>query len=289
MIPRIVSLVTGFLFIFIHAYASVWDADVDRISYEYQPARYPVISRYSIGLGGRSAIAQYISPMAYSGPEISLTGNFTKTMRFSPEKAVMSFHGEIAYSSLGNSTNTAKMTGIDAGFRWQMRWMLRLNDDFIVTAGGGIGLSGGALAILRNSNNPVNISIIGAIEGGCSVSKRFRIGRIPAIAAESLSFPLLGAFFMPEYGETFYEIYLGNKRGLAHFGYPGNFPGLDNEISISLDLGNTALQLGYLLKIDNTFANSLKTKSISNMFVIGIIPHGLGLKRKHSVRQFLPY
>lgn len=287
--PRIVSIVAGILFIFIPSVASAWDTDVDKISYDYQPVRYPVISRYSIGFGGRSAIAQYISPMAYSGAEISLTGDFTKTMRFSPEKAVMYFHGEIAYSSLGNSAHTAKMTGIDAGFRWQMRWMLRLNDDFIVTAGGGIGLSGGALAILRNSNNPVNISIRAAIEGGGSVSKKFRIGRIPAIAAESFSFPLLGAFFMPEYGETFYEIYLGNKRGLAHFGYPGNCAGLDNEISISLDLGNTAVQLGYLLRINNTFANNLKTKSISNIFVMGIIPHGLGLKRKHSVRQFLPY
>ena len=51
-------------------------------------------------------------------------------------------------------------------------------------------------------------------------------------------------------------------------------------LSIKLDFGRTAMEIGYRYDYRSYFANHIVTRTSLNSFVIGVIPQGLGLKKR---------
>lgn len=240
----------------------------------------PVTGFYQLEIGSTTVQATYLSPLKYRGTQVAIAGIWSKAMPFSPEKAVMEFDLNASFCNLLNPAKTARMVGLNGDFSWTMSWRKRFPYDFQLTLGGGVRVAGGAYYLLRNSNNPVQAMANASLVISASASRHFRIGRLPVLVTESLKLPSLGVFFCPGYGETYYEIYLGNHKGLAHAGWWGNNFCIDNLLSVTLDFGKTAMTLGYRLDVCNQWANNLNTKIISNYFVIGVIPGGIGLKKR---------
>ena len=242
----------------------------------------PVSGFYNLEFGSTSVQATYLSPLTYTGTQISASGSWSKAMPFNPENSVMQFDGGISFCNLLNPAQTSRMVGLNALFSWDLEWRKRFTHGFQVTAGGGIEVSGGAYYLLRNSNNPVQAMANAALLVTASVSKPIRIGRLPILIADRVKLPSLGVFFCPGYGETYYEIYLGNHNGLAHCGWWGNNFRLDNLLSFTLDFGRTAMMVGYRFNVTTQWANNLNTKIFTNSFVIGVVPGGIGLKKKKT-------
>lgn len=238
----------------------------------------PVTGSYRVEIGHRSAYASYLSPFSYRGTDFALSGYWTKALPQNPRHLAMDFEGRVNYGRLLNPAGTAREMDLHANFRWGMEWQTRLPGGWLLGAGGTVGLYGGALYLLRNSNNPVAAQFAAGIGAAGHASRLFRIGRLPVVVADRLTLPLLAGFFCQEYGEPYYEIYLGNHKGLAHFGWPGNRFGLDNLLSLTLDLGRTALEIGYRFSMQNEQANNLTTRIFNHAFVVGVIPGGLGIK-----------
>lgn len=242
----------------------------------------PVTGFYSLDFGGTSVQATYLSPLKYTGPRFGASGSWSKAMPFDPERAVMQFDADVSFCNLLNPARTARMVGIYGGFSWDLSWRKRFGKGFQVTAGGGVGIEGGVYYLLRNSNNPVEAIANFSLNLTASISKTFKIGSLPILIADRVKLPSLGIFFSPEYGETYYEIYLGNHKGLVHAGWWGNNFRIDNLLSVTLDFGRTSMILGYRLQAYNQWANNLNTKIVTNSFVIGVVPGGIGLKDKEK-------
>ena len=240
----------------------------------------PVTGSYSLETSHTSVKATYLSPLAYKGTQYSLTGSWSKALPFNPENAVMQFDAHADFCNLLNPAQTARMVGLNAAFSWDMAWRKRLPKNFQLTLGGGFDLTGGAYYLLRNSNNPVQALANVSLMATASLSKFFVIGRLPVLLTDRVKIPSLGVFFCPDYGETYFEIYLGNYSKLAHLGWWGNNFRIDNLFSVTLDFGRTSLQLGYRISAYNQWANNLNVNTITNSFVIGVIPGGIGLKKK---------
>lgn len=240
----------------------------------------PVTGTYSFEIGHKNVLATYLSPLHYTGTDLAVAGTWSKAMPFSPQTAIMHFDAGMDFSNLWNPAGTARMIGLNAWFRWGMSWRHRFPYQIQFTAGGTIGIDGGAYYLLRNGNNPVealgNVSLAARISG----SRPCKIGNLHFLLNDELSLPTFSLFFSPEYGETYYEIYLGNRKGLVHPGWWGNNFRIDNLLSATLDFGRTAITVGYRIKAYNQWANSLNTKIISHSFVIGIVPGGIGLKKR---------
>ncbi|MCH5241495.1 MAG: DUF3316 domain-containing protein [Muribaculaceae bacterium] len=258
-------------------------------SQEAKESSRPVTGFYNLEIGGTTVKASYLSPLRYKGTQYSLSGSWSKAMPFNPEQAVMQFDVNADFSNLLNPAQTARMVGLNGEFAWTMSWRKRVAHNFQFTAGGGIDLSGGAYYLIRNSNNPVQAMANLSITLAASVSKHFKIGRLPVLVSDRVKLPSLGVFFCPGYGETYYEIYLGNHKGLAHAGWWGNNFRIDNLLSFTLDFGKTAMMLGYRLNVYTQWANNLNTKIITNSFVIGVIPGGIGLKKHRSAPESAIY
>ena len=240
----------------------------------------PVTGYYSVEIGGSSVLATYLSPLKYTGKNIGVSGFWTKALPFNPQHAVMNFKGDANLSSLMNPAKTASMIGMFFDFSWGMEWRTKLPCDIQVSAGGAVQIAGGLYYLLRNSNNPVETIANLSLDISASLSKSFRIGRLPILVSDRIQIPSLGIFFSAEYGETYYEIYLGNRKGLVHPGWWGNNFRIDNLLSFTLDFGRTAMSLGYRIYAYNQWANNLNTKVVTNSFVIGVVPGGIGLKNK---------
>ncbi len=245
-------------------------------------ASRPVTGIYSLEIGHRNVLATYLSPLHYTGKTFSATGAWSKAMPFSPEKAIMHFNTSLEFSNLLNPAHTATMIGLQAKFDWGLSWRHRLPSDFQITAGGTVGIDGGAYYLLRNGNNPVEV--IGNVNLGAraSVSKTVKIGKLPVLLRDEISLPVIGMFFSPEFGETYYEIYLGNHKNLIHAGWWGNNFRIDNLLYATLDFGRTAMTVGYHFNAYNQWASHLNTKVLTHSLVIGVVPGGIGLKKRKA-------
>jgi hypothetical protein len=245
----------------------------------------PVLQEYRLEIGGGTALSTYLSPLRYDGTVIGMSGQWSKASQWAPESLVMQFNAAGYMRDYKNPARTASMIGFDGMFAWGMQWRKRLPYSLQVTAGGSLDISGGCLYLTRNGNNPVTALASASLDINASLSWRFKIGKLPMVLSDEIRLPSLGCFFAPEYGETYYEIWLGNKKGLAHCGWWGNRFCIDNLLSLKLDFGRTAMEIGYRYDYNSSWANSLSTRLHTHTFVIGIIPHGLGIKRRAAINS----
>lgn len=246
------------------------------------PELRPVTSVYRFEAGRAGVVSTYLSPLRYTGTSMALSGLWTKALPQNPRSLVMAFSGGATYQNMLNEAHTSRMYGLQATFAWGLQYRWHLPNGVQVSAGGDAEIYGGLLYLSRNSNNPVSALAAFDLAAAGAASYVWKIGRIPVLVSDRLRIPSVGAFFCQEYGETYYEIYLGNHSGLAHFGWWGNRFCIDNLLSIQLDLGRTALEVGYRYSLMTQWANSLSTRISTHAFVIGVIPQGLGLKKKRK-------
>ena len=241
----------------------------------------PVIGSYRFEIGKKSAYSSYLSPFSYRGNNYALSGYWTKMLPCNPRHLSMFFDGRVNFGDFLNPSRSARELDFHLQVQWGMEWQKRLPGDWLLGAGGSVGVYGGLLYLPRNGNNPVAAQFATGVAALCHAAKLFMIKKLPVVVADRVSLPLFGGFFCPEYGESYYEIYLGNRKNLAHFGWPGNRVGIDNLLSVTLDLGRTAMEIGYRFSMQNEQANNLTTRFFNHAFVIGVIPGGLGIKDKN--------
>lgn len=247
-------------------------------AYAQEPKDRPVIGSYRLEIGGRRAYATYLSPFSYRGTDYALSGFWTKMLPRNPRHLAMHFEGRLNFGNLLNPAHTAREIDFHANVQWGLEWQKRFSGTWLLGVGGNVGVYGGLLYLPRNGNNPVEAQFSTGISASAFGSKLFYIKNVPVLISDRLNLPLLGGFFREGYGESYYEIYLGNHRGLAHFGWPGNRFGIDNLLAVTLDLGRTALEIGYRFSMQNERANNLTTRFFNNALVVGVIPGGLGIK-----------
>ena len=246
----------------------------------------PVTGIYNLELGGTFVTATYLSPLRYSGSAFTLSGSWTKAFNRHPERMTMRFDAAVDVDFTDNPSGNANILGFDARFGWGLGAQWRPAPRWRAGVGGGVDVLAGLLYSTRNGNNPVQVVARTGLAANAFCAYTFCIGRLPVVVEDEVTLPLLSGFFCQEYGESYYEIYLGNHKGLAHFGYPGNALAIDNLLSFKLDFGRTAMQIGYRLDIDTFHANQLKTQTLRNAIVIGVIPGGLGLKQKKTENRY---
>lgn len=256
------------------------DDSSSHIGTELQDQSRPVTGIYAVEIGGKNVLATYLSPLHYAGTSFALSGAWSKAMPFNPKSALMHFNAYAGFDDMLNPAGTARMVALNASFSWGVSWRKQLPWCLQLTAGGSVGIDGGAYWLMRNGNNPIQAMGSVSLAARASLGRPFRLGKMPILVRDEVSLPSLSVFFSPEYGESYYEIYLGNRHGLVHPGWWGNNFRIDNLLSVSFDFGRTAAMIGYRFKADTQWANNLNTHIFTHNFVIGVIPGGIGLKPK---------
>lgn len=246
-----------------------------------QPAR-PVTSAYTIGIGSSHLCDTYLTPLHYDGWHAALGYERFQAMAFEPERWIMRLDVSLNVDRAQNPARNATMwnLGLHAGWGMMRRWHLPAG--VTVAAGGSTSIEGGALYLSRNGNNPVSAKGAWTLNITGMATWATTIGRLPVTLRYQPELPVVGAFFSPQYGELYYEIYLGDRKGLAHCAWWGNRFVMDNLVTADLRLGATALRLGYSCRIMSSKVNHIVTRETTHSFVIGISGEWMSLSPRHA-------
>lgn len=248
---------------------------------EPKPLR-PVSSTFMLESGASFERDTYLTPLQYKGWTTALTYERLQAMRFNPERWVMRLDGTLSVGRAFNPAKTATMWNINFRPSWSMMWRTRLPHGLMLAAGGNIGADLGMLYLPRNGNNPVSLKASVALGATAMAVWNANLGRLPVTFRYQPTMPLVGAFFAPDYDELYYEIYLGNHKGLAHFAWPGSFFRLDNLLTADLHFGATTLRLGYRCEVFSSKAAGNVTRLVTHSFVIGVSSELISLRARST-------
>lgn len=230
----------------------------------------PVMSAYTFEAGGSHLADTYLTPLIYGGYSLAIQYERWQAMKFSPERWVMSLavRGTWDYADSPARNNSMWYAGLDARWAMMHRWKLPLG--ITVGAGGATGIMAGCMYNGRNSNNPASAKVSWTIDAAAYASWKTRISRLPVTFTYRPLLPLTGVFYGVEYGQLYYEYWLGNRKNTIHWGHWGNYFAMDNQLTADLHFGSTSLRVGYRGYVYSTKVNGITSRITSNTFIIGI-------------------
>ncbi len=243
----------------------------------------PVFAAYTAEAGSSHLADTYLTPLRYTGWHAGIDYARYQAMRFSPERWVMRMHGNLSVDRTINPARNATMWSAMLSLDWSMMHRWRPLPSLTLALGGSTGIEGGCLYNARNGNNPASAKGAWTIGLTGYAAWRLNIGHLPVTLMYHPSLPVTGIFFAPDYGELYYEIYLGDHSGLVHGAWWGNRFELDNLVTADLHLGDTSLRLGYKGKIFSSKVNHIVTRMFTHALVIGVSGEWLSVNPRKGI------
>ena len=263
------KLTTRIFAILLIAASSLTSAAQDTLKVE---VLRPSISSYTAEVGSASILDTYLTPIRYSGINTRIAYEGLRAMGFSPDRWIMQGAAALEYANVQNPAGNHTMHSLMLDVKWGMmrRWHNVLTPRLTLHLGGSPQLRGGVIYNAYNSNNPVSAKIRFSLDLTAMASYHLNIGRLPVTLRYQATMPTIGAFFSLDYGEAFYEVYLGNTKGLVNVGWWGNRFDMENLVTANMHLGKSVLRIGYRNLIETSWVHNLNTQIFTQGFVIGI-------------------
>lgn len=241
----------------------------------------PVAAAYTFEVGSSHLCDTYLTPLKYSGQSYAISYERMQAMKFAPEDRVMRLETRLGLNRGENPARNATMWDLDLEFGWGMMRRFEIENvaGLKIYGGGSTTLDAGAMYLARNGNNPVAAKAAWTLNLTGAAVYNFIIRRLSVCLRYQPTLPVTGVFFSPDYGELYYEIYIGNHKGLVHGAWWGNYFRLDNLLTADLRFGSTNLRIGYRADFFSSKVNDIVTRRVTHSFVIGVSGEWLSLPR----------
>jgi hypothetical protein len=241
---------------------------------------------FSIGTGHTSAYDTYLSPLQYNGWNLSLAGEQVKHTRLLDSKVISQHLFNLEFANMENPPGSTKSylgyMEYDYGLYyrlppvWKLQVFAGLQGDFLA----------GAFYNLRNTNNPVDAKVNLNLNLSAIAVYPFQIKNQPFRLRYQTSASLIGAVFSPEFGQSYYEIGLGDNSPLFHFSAWHNHQAWRNTLSLEVPFNTCTLRITGSNWLYQTRINHLRTQIISNSLQIGFSKyfHTVSIKNPNKNR-----
>ena len=230
------------------------------------------LSMFTVDAGYASVHDTYLTPVTYEGLDLGMAYEAMRSMQSTGDKWLWQLQVGADFNYVENhvgNNDLDKLMG-DITFDMQRQWKEVIAHRVDLSVGPMTQLRAGMVYDEVNSNNPVTVRAHWGV-GLTGMDKwNTRVWRTPVTLRYQAQVPALGVFFAPEYDESYYEIYLGNHRNLAHLGWWGNRFDMTNYLGADLHFGSTTLRLGYRARLEHWNVNNLKVHDVTHSLVIGI-------------------
>ena len=222
-----------------------------------------------LGMGTINVYDSYLSPLNYSGSSLGLIDEYWEMTKLLEGNVAIQQLFNLDFSStlnkVGNSIEYNGLMEYNCGLFYRFAPLSKLK----IFAGSQVNGLGGFIYNVRNSNNPVTIKAHLNLTLSGAASYDFRIKLQPFRLRCQISTPLVGLMFSPQYGQSYYEISLGDESQLIYFSSFHNHFSLRNSFSLEIPLWFMTLRLMYVNSIYETFINGIDTRIHNNSFMIG--------------------
>ncbi|GHT76815.1 hypothetical protein FACS189463_2610 [Bacteroidia bacterium] len=222
-----------------------------------------------LGLGTASLYDTYLSPLPYSGLNISLLTEQIKLTKWGNERIalqhLLSIDGSLTLNPSGTAAFYSGLLNYDFGAFYRFRPA----PHFQILAGAQLDVLGGTLYNTRNGNNPINLKLHFNFNASAIAAYRFKIRKQPIQLRYQINLPVAGLFFSPEYGQSYYEIGMGSSPAYLYFGTWANQFNIKNLVSVEVPFNRFSLRFSYVNWFYETRINQLETRMVSNTFYLG--------------------
>lgn len=250
----------------------------------------PATSMFQFSLGRSSQVDTYISPVNYSGMNIGIGYEHLQATAFSPHRWIRQLEIGTMFHNLKNPVRNRNNYTLSLYAKWAL--MRRWDGVFTPRLSLMVGPETGVFAQMAykpsNSNNVVAAKF--HFDVGIQGMATFRtslLGRQITLRAQT-SVPVAGLYYSPEFDESYYEMYVGNRSGLVHFASWANVFAIRNAFTADIRLGGTILRLGYVHSHRNSLVEKITFRQTSHSFVLGIGGEFLSLRHPATAATFAP-
>ena len=259
---RLLLLAAAFCMTFMQAVAQE-DSDLTR----------EVINAQVLAIGSTNMLDTYLSPEKYTGVEMRYISHTLRNKPGSQWRQRIIHQGYIA-DGYDRSEDGSMMSGLySLNFAIMRKWDMA-EGKVEIMAGGMGDASLGATYNSRNQNNPAQMRMGTAIGPTASAAWKFHLLKKQWRLGYEVSVPLLGVMFMPNYGQSYYEIFSrGDYDHNCVITTPFNAPSLSHTLTLDAKLGSLTLRVGYLGDIVQAKANNLKQHYYTHALMIGFVKH----------------
>ena len=228
------------------------------------------VSMVTVEGGYASVHDSYLTPITYDGWDLALGYEAMRSVR--ADKWLWQLQVGADYNHVENPAQNNDMDKLmgDITFDMQRQWRGVFTPRLNLSVGPMTQLRAGIIYDEVNSNNPVSVRAHWNVGVTGMASYDTRLWRLPVTLRYQAQLPVAGVFFAPEYDESYYEIYLGNRRNLAHLGWWGNRLDVTHYLGADLHLGKTTLRIGYRCRLEDWNVNHLKVHDVTHAAVLGI-------------------
>ena len=227
---------------------------------------------FTLDIGYASIHDSYLTPVTYSGTDVALGYEAMRATRFSPGTWLWQLQVAANYNYTENTAGNNELHKLvgDVSFDMQRQWRGVIANRLDLSVGPMTQLRAGVIYNPANSNNTVTARAHWNVGATGMVTWKTRLSRLPITLRYQMHLPVAGVFFAPEYDESYYEIYLGNHKNLAHLGWWGNRLDMTNYLGADLHLGKTALRVGYRTRLEHWNVNHLHVHDVTHSLVLGV-------------------
>jgi hypothetical protein len=222
-----------------------------------------------LGYGTSSIYDSYLSPLKYKGENIGLYYEQVKMTELMNGNVAVQHLFDINYSWSKNRPETASYyTGIfeyDFGMFYRFQPVEKLQ----VFTGGQIDGLLGFIYNTRNGNNPATGKFHLNLNLSAIAAYKIEIKSQPLLFKYQVSIPFVGVMYSPQFGQSYYEIGLGDDKDLIHGASFHNYLAFRNNLSVEIPLNWLTLRLAYSHSFYETRINDLNTQINTNTFCIG--------------------
>jgi hypothetical protein len=251
------------------------------------PPEIPLIYESSmIGIGNTSVYDAYLSPLEYKGNNIGVIYEQMNATGWLNDRIFAQHFFTLEVANIKNQSGT---TGNYAGnLDYNYGLYYRFKPVYKIQFFAGIQADGllGFVYNNHNGNNPATGKINLNLNVSGMASYKFRIKKQTLQLRYQLNIPVAGSLFSPQFGQSYYEIGLGDHQHLFHFASFHNQKIMRNLLSLELPFNSLTLRLAYMNWIYETHINSLDTRITSHSFYVGFSQNFFVVKGKENKNNY---
>lgn len=230
----------------------------------------------SVGYGWASVYDTYLSPLEYTGHLFSLQHERLSRTHFCDKKLIKQQLLSLNATITDNPAKNANEYSILLEYRLGAHVSVWQYGNFRVRAGGVWNVGGGVIYNERNSNNPASAKAYTNLNLSAQTFYHWK----SCLFRWQLDVPFVGAFFTPEYGESYYEISLGHYPNAVHFASFLNQRAVQSYVSADFPVNNWTIRLGLQSAYNQTKVNSLTSHIYTNTLMVGLVSESINLSGK---------
>lgn len=205
-------------------------------------------NRWSLSVGQQSLADTYLSPQQYKGLIFGLDAVHYDYYR-NTDRVVWAFYDSWHYAPLlVNASHSAALqyASLNVGYATYYRWEPLAGLELY--AGGMADIHGAVKLHGRNVNNIASADIEAQLYASAAVRWSHRWNKWGLALNYTIATPVIGTFFAPEMGQSYYELYLHLPRNIGdvvHFSSFHNRRGADGLFSVDFTFKSFAFFLAF--------------------------------------------